>query len=155
MPASGISLVDANVWLALAVDAHVHHAAALRWFAAQADESCAFCRLTQLALLRHLTNAKIMGEANVQTQEQAWQVYESLTRDPRVVYVDEPAELTPVFCPASSRARPTSGVWTTTSSASRSTMRTAVPFARESNATNDLSRRGDRGVVRCSRSPRR
>ena len=32
MPASGNSLVDANVWLALAVDAHMHHAPALkRW----------------------------------------------------------------------------------------------------------------------------
>jgi len=61
MPASGSSLVDANVWLALAVDAHVHHAPALNWFAAQAEGSRAFCRLTQLALLRHLTNGKIMG----------------------------------------------------------------------------------------------
>ena len=85
MPASGNNLVDANIWLALAVDAHRHHAPALSWFAVQGDGSCAFCRLTQLALLRHLTNGKIMGPANVQTQEQAWRVYESLARDPRVV----------------------------------------------------------------------
>jgi hypothetical protein len=30
MTASGISLVDANVWLAIAVDGHIHHSAAVR-----------------------------------------------------------------------------------------------------------------------------
>ena len=65
MKVSGVSLVDANVWLALAVDAHFHPATAKAWFEGQSDESCAFCRITQMALLRHLTNAKIMGTANV------------------------------------------------------------------------------------------
>jgi hypothetical protein len=32
MPASGINLVDANVWLALAFSDHVHHAIARTWF---------------------------------------------------------------------------------------------------------------------------
>ena len=41
MKASGVSLVDANVWLALAVDAHFHHATAKAWFEGQPDESCA------------------------------------------------------------------------------------------------------------------
>ena len=72
MTVSGVSLVDANVWLALAVDAHFHHATARAWFEGQPDESCAFCRITQMALLRHLTNAKIMGAANVLAQQQAW-----------------------------------------------------------------------------------
>lgn len=68
MTVSGISLVDANVWLAIAVDGHIHHAAAVMWFDSQAEGTSAFCRITQLALLRHLTNPKIMGAANVQTQ---------------------------------------------------------------------------------------
>ena len=38
-----------------------------------------------------------MGAANVQTQEQAWTVLESLARDPWVVYLDEPPGLTAVF----------------------------------------------------------
>ena len=42
MKASGGSLVDANVWLALAVDAHFHHATAMAWFDGQDVESCAF-----------------------------------------------------------------------------------------------------------------
>src|SRR5580704_19292674 len=97
MPVSGISLVDANVWLALAVDAHIHHAAAVNWFDAQAAGRCAFCRITQLALLRHLTNVKIMGAANVQTQVEAWQAFDALAADPRAVYLDEPPGLTAVF----------------------------------------------------------
>jgi uncharacterized protein len=59
MPASGgIKLADANVWLAVAFSDHGHHATARTWFEAQADDSCAICRVTQMALLRHLTNSK-------------------------------------------------------------------------------------------------
>lgn len=55
MPASGgISLADANVWLAVAFSDHLHHATAKAWFEGQHDASCAFCRITQMALLRHL-----------------------------------------------------------------------------------------------------
>ncbi len=97
MTASGISLIDANVWLALAVSAHPHRTPARAWFDGQPDASCAFCRLTQLALLRHVTNSKIMGVANVQSQQQAWQTYESLATDPRVVFLDEPVGLSPIF----------------------------------------------------------
>jgi predicted nucleic acid-binding protein len=57
MPASGGSkLVDANAWRALVFSDHVHHGAAKAWFDAQSAESCGFCRVTQRALLRHLTN---------------------------------------------------------------------------------------------------
>ena len=111
MPASGNSLVDANVWLALAVDAHVHHAGARRWFAVQAEASSAFCRLTQLALLRHLTNENIMGVANVQTQEQAWRTYQALAADPRTVYLDEPPGLTAVFKSLSQTQQPAQKQW--------------------------------------------
>lgn len=112
MAASGISLVDANVWLALAVDAHVHHRAALAWFDGQPAGTCVFCRLTQMAFLRHLTNAKIMGAANVLTQEQAWHAYEDLMADPRVTYVEEPAGLTSVFRSLTQSQQPAQKRWT-------------------------------------------
>jgi predicted nucleic acid-binding protein len=47
-----ISLPDVNVWIALAAEGHVHHRPALHWFVAQPDASIAFCRVTQMALLR-------------------------------------------------------------------------------------------------------
>ena len=88
MPASGVSLLDANVWLALAVFTHQHHALARAWFDGQADNSCAFCRITQMALLRHLTNPIIMKTA-VQTPVEAWRTYETFCGDARVVFTAE------------------------------------------------------------------
>jgi len=112
MIVSGVNLVDANVWLAIAVDGHVHHAAAVAWFDGQAERTCAFCRITQLALLRHLTNPKIMGAANVQTQAEAWRAFEALAADPRVVYLEEPPGLTAVFKSLTQISRPAHNRWT-------------------------------------------
>lgn len=93
MPASGvISLPDANVWLALAFSDHVHNATATAWFGGQPEESCGFCRVTQMALLRHLTNSRIMGTF-VRSQRSAWLAYDQLVRDPRVTYIHEPPGL--------------------------------------------------------------
>lgn len=89
MPAPGIELLDANVWLALAVEDHFHHVAAVAWFDKQSDSSCAFCRITQMAFLRHLTNSRIIGETNVRSQAAAWVDYEAVANDPRVVYLEE------------------------------------------------------------------
>lgn len=112
MTASGISLVDANVWLALAVDAHPHRVPAQAWFDCQPDASCAFCRVTQMALLRHLTNAKILGAVNVLSQQQAWQTYEALVVDPRVVYLHEPVGLTRTFKSLTQSEFPSHKQWT-------------------------------------------
>ena len=59
--ASSADLLDANVWLALAVEAHVHHGRALAYWEKESAPVSAFCRVTQLAFLRHLTNRTIMG----------------------------------------------------------------------------------------------
>lgn len=111
MPASGISLVDANVWLAIAFSDHVHHDVAVRWFDAQSNGSCVFCRLTQLALLRHLTNAKIMGKF-VQSQQQAWTAYDSLLQDPRVSFLAEPLGIDDEFRSLSQSSFPSHRQWT-------------------------------------------
>ena len=97
MPASGvIKLVDANVWLATAFSDYVHHPHARAWFDLQDEEACAFCRVTQMALLRHLTNAKIMG-AFAQSQQEAWNNYDKLANDPRVIFLTEPPSLEASF----------------------------------------------------------
>jgi len=49
-----ISLPDVNVWIALAAEGHVHHVPAREWFPAQPDASIAYCRITQMGLLRLL-----------------------------------------------------------------------------------------------------
>ena len=112
MPASGgISLPDANVWLALAFSDHVHHASAKAWFEARSDETCGFCRITQMALLRHLTNAKIMGQF-VQNQCDAWVNYDKLANDPRVVFLTEPAALESGFRSFTRAGSPSHALWT-------------------------------------------
>lgn len=71
MPAT-TDLLDANLWLALAHEAHTHHDRAERYWEMEALPNAAFCRVTQMALLRHLTNPTIMSE-EVLTPTEAWQ----------------------------------------------------------------------------------
>ena len=112
MPASGvIKLVDANVWLAVAFSDHVHHAKAKAWFDTQSDGTCAFCRVTQMALLRHLTNSKIMGRF-VQSQQDSWKNYDKLASDARVIFLTEPANLEAAFRGFAQANSPSHRLWT-------------------------------------------
>lgn len=56
-------LLDVSVWVPLSAPDHVHHGRARRYWEREAPEEIAFCRITELALLRHLTNPRILGEA--------------------------------------------------------------------------------------------
>lgn len=86
-------LPDINFWLALIHSRHGHHAAAKSWFDQVPDGSLAcFCRLTQLGFLRLSTNPKANPLQTV-TMERAWAVYDQALLDPRIGFLDEPAEL--------------------------------------------------------------
>jgi toxin-antitoxin system PIN domain toxin len=84
-----LSLPDVNVWIALAAEGHIHHVSARAWFAEQPDASVAFCRITQMGLLRLLTNPNVMGRAP-RTIGQAWDVFTQLRRDRRLLFMAEP-----------------------------------------------------------------
>jgi uncharacterized protein len=88
-----ISLPDVNVWIAIAAEGHVDHPIAREWFQSQPSEAIAFCRISQMGLLRLLTNPKVMRTAT-RTLENAWELYDDLLSDRRVVFADEPAGLT-------------------------------------------------------------
>jgi toxin-antitoxin system PIN domain toxin len=112
MPVSGgIKLVDANVWLGLTFSDHLFHSLAKNWFDIQPEGSCAFCRITQMALLRHLTNAKIMGQF-VQNQMQAWKNFDLLAGDGRVVFLNEPPTLEAELRNLTQSDSPSHAVWT-------------------------------------------
>jgi len=111
MPASGIKLPDANIWLAIVLDGHSHHGAAEDWFNVQPEQSCAMCRVTQMTLFRHLTNSKIMGE-NVQSQVEAWKAYDVLFKDGRVIFLAEPATVETSFRSFSASESPAHERWT-------------------------------------------
>ena len=82
-----LSFPDVNVWLALVSHEHVHSAIARRWWNSWSGQ-IAFCRLSQLGLLRLLTTAAVMNDKPLSFDE-AWGVYDSLIVDERVVFSPE------------------------------------------------------------------
>jgi len=112
MPSSTTSLFpDVNVWVALTYEGHVHHATAAAWFAElPLDVALAFCRFTQLGLLRLLTTPAVMGD-EVLTQPQAWAAYDRWRQDPRVTFVDEPTEIETRVRALTRRRQPATKDW--------------------------------------------
>ncbi len=85
-------LADVNVWLATLVAEHPHHRAAIRWWRESllpAADRIAFCRITQLGLLRLLTNRRVMGRQR-KTIDEAWSIYRRLRAARPVVFAPEP-----------------------------------------------------------------
>jgi len=104
-------LPDVNVWIALALAQHVHHEAAKAWFMASTDGTFRFCRVTQMGLLRLLSNSRVMaGEAL--TAGQAWKVLEAFLADPRIEFAAEPARLYEYWRRTASDSRTGPNFWT-------------------------------------------
>jgi toxin-antitoxin system PIN domain toxin len=103
-------LVDVNVWLALCSDRHIHYAEAHRWFADVPPAGAQFCRFTQLALLRLLTNPRVMGSDTV-SQAEAWRVYDRLSADARVSFVSEPVDVERFFRNLTRSSHPETHQW--------------------------------------------
>ena len=85
-------LADVNVWLATVVAEHPHHQSAIRWWKEGLLPSggrLVFCRLTQLGLLRLLTNRRVMGPQRKSIRE-AWSIYRRLRAARPVVFAPEP-----------------------------------------------------------------
>ena len=104
-------LPDVNVWIALAADKHVHHPATRSWFARLQDQRLAFCRITQLAFLRLLTNKHVMQE-EVMSPSGAWQAYRSLRSDWRIGYITEPDGLAESWDAFTAGALSSPNLWT-------------------------------------------
>ena len=112
MPPSTTSFFpDINVWVALTYEGHTHHVNAAQWFATLSpDATLAFCRFTQLGLLRLLTTAAVMRD-EVMTQPQAWGAYDRWLKDSRVEFVDEPAEIETRFRALTRLRQPATKDW--------------------------------------------
>jgi toxin-antitoxin system PIN domain toxin len=81
-------LPDVNLWIGLTSNRHIHHTRAKAWLEGVEDARIAFCRITELGLLRLLTNQHVMGE-DVLAPRQAWLVYDAWRMDPRVDFLAE------------------------------------------------------------------
>jgi uncharacterized protein len=87
------ALCDVNFVVAMCHRAHQHHGAAKSWLdAGKGDAGLILCRVSQLGMLRVLTNPAIMG-GEVCTTDEAWEVHDALMRDSRFSYRDEPIGL--------------------------------------------------------------
>jgi uncharacterized protein len=88
---------DNNVWLALALSGHVHHVGVRNWLEpVEEPASVLFCRATQQAFLRLLTNTAVLAPYGNPplTNQQAWRAYEALLADDRIIFrAHEPAGL--------------------------------------------------------------
>jgi uncharacterized protein len=104
-------LCDANVFIAVAVEQHIHHPHAALWFESLGDEdTTAFCRATQNSFLRLLTR-KIAENYVPQTNRKAWETYDQLCRDDAVVFAEEAAGLETVWRKLASRDTVSPKVW--------------------------------------------
>jgi uncharacterized protein len=103
-------LVDVGVWLAAVWGRHAHYPVASEWFNRQADD-LVFCRVTQLGLLRLLSNPAIMGGDAVD-RSHAWRLFDQLWSDERVLWADEPNELDAVWRAISARDDKSHKLWT-------------------------------------------
>lgn len=88
-----MTLPDVNVWLALTLSGHSHHAVARAWFDAKTEtESVLFCRATQQAYLRLLSTQAVLAPFGLppRTNREAWDLFARLTADERVGWISEP-----------------------------------------------------------------
>jgi hypothetical protein len=110
---SNLSLFpDVNVWLALSYERHVHHSISRRWFEQLGSSArLCFCRFTQVGLLRLLTTVAVMGEDEVLSQMEAWQVYDRWLDHDRILFADEPVAMESRFRSISQHRRPAPKDW--------------------------------------------
>lgn len=110
MPSSS-DLLDANVWLALAAEAHTHHERAKAYWQTEAAPVVAFCRVTELAFLRHLTNRATMG-TQVLAPGEAWKKLTQFLALPEVQRLAEPTALDEHLAKYCDLGRTSPNLWT-------------------------------------------
>ena len=110
MPAT-IDLLDANLWLALAHESHTHHQRAQRYWDSEGLPTAGFCRVTQMAFLRLMTNQTIMKQ-EVLAPGEAWQKCRDFLALPEVQFLGEPPGLDDQWAAYSSLGRTSPNLWT-------------------------------------------
>jgi uncharacterized protein len=105
-----VTLVDVGVWLAAIWGRHAQHRVARDWFDQQQDDLM-LCRVTQMSLLRLISNPAIMREDAV-TRSEAWRIVDQLWSDNRVLWAEEPDHLEAVFRAISARDDGSHKLWT-------------------------------------------
>ena len=105
------SLPDVNILLALVAEGHTHHESAREWFRAQGSDSVAICRVTQMGLLRLLTNPKVLS-SGVCSIQRAWEVSNEILTDKRVFFDSEPPRIEAAWMAMMQHPAARSSSWT-------------------------------------------
>jgi len=105
-----VILLDVGVWLAALWGRHLHHGVAVTWFDQQV-ENLAMCRVTQMSLLRLLSNPGVMSQDAI-SRGAAWRVIDQLRADERVIWAEEPAQLEAAWRAISARDEIGHKLWT-------------------------------------------
>jgi toxin-antitoxin system PIN domain toxin len=105
-----LNFLDANVWLALLWNRHLHSPAARHWFEQEGEQQFFFCRFTQITVLRLLTTEKIMG-SDLKTMRDAWSLWNRVWADPRIQFLPEPDGMEKEFRSHSRVKSPSPKVW--------------------------------------------
>ena len=104
-------LPDVNVWLALFSQVHIHAPVCAGWFNSVGPAEVEFCRVTQMGLLRLLTNSTVMGTQAL-TPRGAWRAYQRMLGDERVQFAHEPSALEREWQQITMTDRPAHKFWT-------------------------------------------
>lgn len=88
-------LPDINVWVALSMPAHTHHAVAVQWVEREPSPSLHFCRYTQQGLLRLSTTSAVTSLFGLPplTNRGALKRLDAWLADPRIHFAQEPPQL--------------------------------------------------------------
>jgi len=109
-----MKLPDTNLWLALTLSRHTHHASARQWLELQTTpDSICFCRSTQQSLVRLLTTAAVLKPYGIDPLEnrKAWETYEAFVADDRIIFRDEPPGLEAIWKKLGSRRTTSAKLW--------------------------------------------
>ncbi len=102
---------DINVWIALVVAEHVHHEAAAAWYGSEEWNMLVFSRITQMGVLRLLTNGHAMGK-NVVSAAGAWTIMDRLRHNPDIRFAAEPPGIESIWRDLTASPQSSSNLWT-------------------------------------------
>lgn len=105
-----MKIPDVNVWLAAAWSRHSKHTRAKNWIDAE-ESDLVFCRISQMAFLRLLTNPAVTRE-DALSRRHAWDVFDNLIADPRIRLLAEPQGLDALWMAFSKREDRSHLLWT-------------------------------------------
>ena len=113
-------LPDINVWLALAVHEHPHHALARTYWEAAAAQAPVmpgpqlwFCRTTMLGLVRLLCQPKVVGEGALNLPA-AWNLYQRFRAMSQIGLLADPAGCEAQVAALLASTQPHARLWTDT-----------------------------------------